>query len=89
MDTKCNLYINMVKLISDIYKKNNDYNKTLEIIKNLNEDKDDLMDEWKNILRYIEKLYISYDKKIKEIKDYNGHLRIINGVDNSYNNLIY
>ena len=78
----------MVKLISDIYKKNNDYNKTLEIIKNLNEDKDDLMDEWKNILRYIEKLYISYDKKIKEIKDYNGHLRIINGVDNSYNNLI-
>lgn len=78
----------MVKLVSDIYKNNKDYNKTLEIIKIFNVDKDDLMDEWKKILKYVEKLYISYDKKNKEIKDYNPDIRIKNGIDNSYNYLI-
>ena len=78
----------MVKLISDIYKKNNDYNKTLEFVKFLNEDKDELIDEWKNILKYIEKLYISYDNKNKEIRNYKIDIIIKNGVDNSYNYLL-
>lgn len=88
MDLKCDLYIKMVKLISDIYKKNNDYNRTLEFIKFLNEDKDELIDEWKNILKYIEKLYISYDNKNKEIRNYKIDIIIKNGVDNSYNYLL-
>jgi hypothetical protein len=87
MDKKCNLYINMVKLISDIYKKNKDYNKTLEFVKFMNVD-EELMDEWKKIIKYIEKLYISYDNKNKEFNKYNGKLRIKNGIDNSYNYLI-
>ena len=88
MDRKCNLYINMVKLVNDIYKKHKDYNRTLEFIKFLNEDKDDLIDEWKNILKYIEKLYISYDNKNKEIKNYKKDIIIKNGIDNSNNYLI-
>jgi len=85
MDKKCNLYINMVKLISDIYKHNKDYNKTLEFIKFLNEDKEELIEEWKNIIKYIEKLYISYERKTKEIK---GDIKIKNDIDNSYIYLI-
>jgi hypothetical protein len=88
MDLKCNLYIDMVKLISDIYKDNKDYHKTLEIIKKFNIDNYDLIDEWKNILRYIEKLYISYEKKNNKIQDYMDDIIIKNGVDNSYDYLI-
>ena len=88
MDRRCNLYINMVKLVSDIYKKHKDYNRTLEFIKFLNEDKDDLINEWKNILKYIEKLYISYDNKNKEIKNYKKDIIIKNGIDNSNEYLI-
>lgn len=84
MDTRCNLYINMVKLISDIYKKNMDSKKTLEFVKSMNID-DELLNEWKKIIKYIEKLYISYERKTKEIK---GNIKIKNGVDISYNHLI-
>jgi hypothetical protein len=78
----------MVKLVSDIYKKHKDYNKTLEFIKFLNEDKDDLINEWKKIIKYIEKLYISYDNKNKEIKNYKKDIIIKNGIDNSNEYLI-
>lgn len=88
MDLKCDLYIKMVKLISDIYKNNKDYKKSLEIIKRYNIDNHDLIDEWKNILRYVEKLYISYEKKNNKILHYMDDIIIHNGVDNSYNYLI-
>jgi hypothetical protein len=78
----------MVKVVSDIYKKHKDYNRTLEFIKFLNEDKDDLINEWKNILKYIEKLYISYDNKNREIKNYKKDIIIKNGIDNSNEYLI-
>lgn len=89
MDKRCELYIKMVKLIGDIYKENKEYETTLEIIKLYNLDKDDLIDEWKNILRYIQKLYKSYDKKIKEIIESNADIKIKTGIDNYSNYLIY
>jgi hypothetical protein len=81
MDKKTKFYIDMVKYINEIYKKNNkDYKKTIENIYKL--DKDNLRDELKNILKYIEKLYISYDKKSK----INENIKY--GIDISYNYLI-
>jgi len=76
----------MVKLINDLYKDNDkDYKKSLELIKNYNNEKDDLLNEMITILKYVQKLYISYDKKIHEI---NEDLIIKTGINISHNHLI-
>jgi len=86
MDIKCKLYVNMVKLINDLYKDNEkDYRKSLELIKIYNNEKDDLLNEMITILKYVQKLYISYDKKIDEIKE---DLIIKTGINISHNHLI-
>jgi hypothetical protein len=86
MDIKCKLYVNMVKLINDLYKDNDrDYRKSLELIKIYNNEKDDLLNEMITILKYVQKLYISYDKKIDEIKE---DLIIKTGINISHNHLI-
>jgi hypothetical protein len=86
MDKRCKIYVEMLKLVSDIYKNNkNDYEKTLEIIKKYNKDDKYLIKELINILNYIKKLYITYEKRIKNIDE---DLIIINGIDNSYKKLI-
>ena len=86
MDKKCELYIDMVKLVSDIYKmKKGDYKKTLNKIGNLNKGNDNLFEEWKNILGYVEKLYLKYDKKVNNIDE---NYIIKYGIDQSYNKLI-
>ena len=85
MNKKCEMYVNMVKLVNDIYKENKDYEKTLKIIKKYD---NELMKEWIIILKYIQKLYISYDKKIKNIKDYTDYIIIKTGIEYSYKKLI-
>jgi hypothetical protein len=90
MDKKDKFYIDMVKLIDDFYKLNNrDYRKTLEdiiMLKNIVEN--DLIDKIVKILSYIEKLYISFDKKIDDIREFEGDMMIKTGIDNSYNHLL-
>jgi hypothetical protein len=86
MDKKCEVYIEMVKIVNDIYKKyKKDYTKTLEIIKKYNKNDNDIINELIDILKYVKKLYISYEKRIKDI---DGKYKIKYGVDRSYNNLI-
>jgi len=89
MEKKDKFYVDMVKLVSDIYKMNNrDYRKSVEYIIYHNLDKDGLMDTWMKIIGYIKDLFISFDKKIDDIREFEGDMMIKTGIDNSHNRLI-
>jgi hypothetical protein len=79
------LYIDMIKIVNDIYKETNDYDNTLKIIRKYNKDDENMIREFTKILDYIIKLYGLYENKIKSIK---GDIIIKRGIDNSFEELI-
>jgi hypothetical protein len=79
------LYIDMIKIVNDIHKETNDYDKTLKIIKKYNKDDEKMINEFTKILDYIIKLYKLYENKVKTIK---GDMIIKRGIDNSIDELI-
>lgn len=81
MDKKDKVYIEMVMIISELYIENNkNFRKTLEdiILINYNENDDDT---WIKMLNYVEKVFLSIDKKIKDIKEFEGDMMIKTGID--------
>jgi len=79
MDKKDKVYIDILMTVSDIYIDNNrNYRQTLEDIMYISEDNDDTMVK---MLDYIEKVFVSTDKKIKDIKEFEGDMMIRTGID--------
>lgn len=93
MNKKDKYYIDILLIINDIYKLNNkNLDLTLKDImelhsKNMNEF--DFKETWLKMFKYITSLYLYFDKKIKDIKEFEKDLMIKIGIDNnSHINLI-